>query len=377
VKLRGRNGTYAAAVWALAGALAACSGDDAMGPAETGGAPPSDSGRESGSDASFDGARADSGGPDRTDGAGGRGGAGGAAGATGVGGAAGNAGTGGSAGAISDGSGPDRDGSDTGADVTDATLDTPTTAEAEAGPRTDGGDGTASSDTGDGATTDGDASTGAIDADARPTTADADAGPVLTIDGSDGPVDPRAACTAVPGNGMLLFPFDGAGEASGWVFNPDAEIGIHMLNPPAATQDPTWNAEDGCPASGQLRFIIPFDSDSGLVQGARFSRDFSLPLPDWTSRSVLHIRFKLEVAAGFEFVQPFIDISGPLGYQSTPDGSVNYRAENLGVNVWRDITVNIPDAPDAGTVSPSRIGFEVYATHPGVVSFVVDTIWVE
>jgi hypothetical protein len=181
---------------------------------------------------------------------------------------------------------------------------------------------------------------------------------------------------------MTVFSFDTVDQANDWAFIDGTSLGTAGYPPPPNTLDPTWNNEDGCPDAGQLRFTIPFDSHAGLEddagqahpQGVRFTFDYGGGGPDWTNRSVLHVRLKVEQAAGLEFLYPFIDVAG-LGFRSNDNASSDYTAANLGVGVWSDLTVPFPH--DAGSAVPSDIGFEIYATQPGVLIFDIDSIWVE
>jgi hypothetical protein len=74
---------------------------------------------------------------------------------------------------------------------------------------------------------------------------------------------------------------------------------------------------------------------------------------------------------GLEFIEPFIDLQ-TYNFQFN-----DYTADVLGVGVWRDLTIDFSQGPDAGALVASDIGFQVYATSPGLVEFVVDSIWVE
>jgi hypothetical protein len=211
-------------------------------------------------------------------------------------------------------------------------------------------------------------------------------------DGADQQVAPdgaNAVCgTPIPPTATVLFGFDGASEATGWEFNTGTMLGGGGYPPPVGTPNPAWNNANGCPGPGQLQFVIPFDSYAGSAdadgsthpQGVHFTYDLSNPARDWTNNSVVHLKIMVETPGGLEFVQPYLDLSNPppgvMSPVMNPYGSNEYTAAILGVGIWRDLRINLP-GPEAGTIAPARLGFELYATQPGQVVFDIDTIWLE
>jgi hypothetical protein len=361
------------ALVAISGAFWACGGDDTMGSGSggsgggtggsggtsaTGGS--ADSGRDTGSGGANDGSadvRADTS-------SGGSGGTG-TGGATGSGGS--DAGRDGSTveGGIGGGDGAAGSDAQREASLPDASPDAP---RADAGP--------------DGATTRDatpDTTTSDVSDAGSPTTNDA--GPEV-VDANDAQAPPNdvtddqahAACTALPAGASMIFGYDMSTDAN-WTFDPNNNPTPHPEQPPPqATMTPAWDNLDGCSAPGEVKFTIPFDFDAAIIQGAVFNAD--LGDRDLTGRTAVHISIKVETPAGLQFVSPFLQVNRPDGFLEH-DGSHDYVAANLGVGVWTDLVIPLPPPDDAGPLTASSLGLQVFSIVPGVTVFDIDSVWVE
>jgi hypothetical protein len=211
-----------------------------------------------------------------------------------------------------------------------------------------------------------------------------------TSDASEAAVPPpadsglvHAACVPIPGGAMSLFSFDTTNDVAGWEFQNDNDptdpAQGHDAGPVSqADVNIAWNNEDGCPTAGQLRFTIHFDFNTSneIIQGAVFDTPI-VGSPDWTGRTAVHFMMKVETAGGLQFINPYAQL-GSI-FQENEDqrnGSVLYTAENLGVGVWRDVVLDLP-AADAGPITPSNIGFQVFSLQPQLTQVVIDSVWLE
>jgi hypothetical protein len=358
----------------MSGALWACSGDDNMGGAGgsaglggtsgsggTGGT--ADAGKDSAPDGTA-GSTSDA----RSDGSGG---SGGSDGSMGTGGAdASRDGSGGAGGAID--ASAERDAvAEASSDARDGSLDqgTPGTDTGSDAPR--GNDGPIGSEPQNDAISPSDVTDAGTIADAS----DGNNGQVTSDASSD-----HTAC-GLPAGGTTYFSFNG--DVEGWSLS-DINATIMGLGPGPGTTA-TWSGDDGCPSPGpgQLRFTMPIDipaDASEQIQGSVFVADLP-PNTDWTGRTALHVKVKVETQGGLEWLNPFVQFNnnpniGFNGFLEAPNGSTSFTAPNLGVNVWNDLVIPMP-SPDAGQAIAGGVGLQIFSTRNGLVQVTIDSITIE
>jgi hypothetical protein len=211
-----------------------------------------------------------------------------------------------------------------------------------------------------------------------------DAGPSapdVASDGNGGPITSDASSDhtqcGLPDGGTAYFSFDTGAE--GWSFSATENPTPHPQNGIPTNVGVDWSGEDGCPNTGQLRFAIPFEilgADEVPIQGAVFRAD--LPGDDWTGRTALHVKLKVETQGGLEWLNPFIQFGNnpPISFWEAPRASADFVAANLGVNVWNDLVIPLPSA-DAGQAMAASMGIQIFAIRTGLVQITIDSITLE